>query len=153
MVNLIFTPSLPSDSIWTTDLDWLAPNNDRFVVQSFFTSSSNNPLLPEVSADLKHEQPSPRTSAIFLCNKNKTHLIMLLFYGMLSMISLFCNICNVSAILLTVLSRPQNGHMRTKQRAADILQCLLSPLFYPPASSGNRFKIFSNSQYIFRPPS
>lgn len=40
-----------SDTIWTTDLEWLAPNNDRFVVQSFFTSSSaaGNPLLQEVS--------------------------------------------------------------------------------------------------------
>lgn len=97
-----------------------------------------------------------QTSAISLCNK--THPIMLVCPAMLSMIlsSLFCNICNVSAILLTVLSltsTERTHEIRTKQRAADIFQCLLSPLFYPPSSSGNRFKIFSNSQYIFLPPS
>ena len=64
-------------------------------------------------------------------------LISSCFYGMLSMFSsLFCNICNVSAILLTVLSRPQNGHVRFEQNKGLLifcLLCLLSPLFYPPA--------------------
>ena len=49
--SFTLTHLLIADTIWTTDLDWLAPNNDRFVVQSFFTSSagSGNPLLQEVS--------------------------------------------------------------------------------------------------------
>ena len=35
------------DNIWSTDLEWLAPNNDRFMVQNFFTSP-NTDSLPEV---------------------------------------------------------------------------------------------------------
>ena len=74
-----------------------------------------------------------QTSAISLCNK--THPIMLVCPAMLSMIlsSLFCNICNVSAILLTVLPRPQNGHMRFEQnKGLLIFFNVFCPLFSIP---------------------
>ena len=29
-------------------MEWLAPNNDRYVVQTFFSSSTTDSLLPEV---------------------------------------------------------------------------------------------------------
>lgn len=48
--------------------------------------------------------------------------------------SLFCNICNVSAILLTVLSRPQNGHhMKFEQnKGLLIFSNVFCPLFSIP---------------------
>jgi len=54
--KLIEVGFLSRDSIWKTDLEWLAPNNDRLVVLSFFSSSSTSQLSAEsiTAASVNH---------------------------------------------------------------------------------------------------